>query len=59
MGKRHPWEITLREFVEKVRSAWSEAGRDGEPRIMALCYFALGPNARETADHDLHLLVRR
>jgi alkanesulfonate monooxygenase SsuD/methylene tetrahydromethanopterin reductase-like flavin-dependent oxidoreductase (luciferase family) len=29
-------------FVERVRKAWSEAGRDGEPRIVALAYFGLG-----------------
>lgn len=26
------------------------AGRQGEPRILALCYFALGGGAREAAD---------
>jgi alkanesulfonate monooxygenase SsuD/methylene tetrahydromethanopterin reductase-like flavin-dependent oxidoreductase (luciferase family) len=44
----------LREAVEKLRAAWSDAGREGEPRVMALCYYALGPNAREMADADLH-----
>jgi alkanesulfonate monooxygenase SsuD/methylene tetrahydromethanopterin reductase-like flavin-dependent oxidoreductase (luciferase family) len=29
-------------FAERVRKAWKEAGRDGEPRIVALNYFALG-----------------
>jgi alkanesulfonate monooxygenase SsuD/methylene tetrahydromethanopterin reductase-like flavin-dependent oxidoreductase (luciferase family) len=29
-------------MVEKVRRAWREAGRDGEPRIAALAYFGLG-----------------
>lgn len=29
-------------FVEQVRSAWKEAGRDGEAFIMALVYFSLG-----------------
>jgi alkanesulfonate monooxygenase SsuD/methylene tetrahydromethanopterin reductase-like flavin-dependent oxidoreductase (luciferase family) len=43
----------LKESVEQLRAAWSNAGREGEPRVLALCYFALGPNARETADHDL------
>ena len=37
----------------QVREAWSEAGREGEPRLIALCYFALGENATEAADHDL------
>jgi alkanesulfonate monooxygenase SsuD/methylene tetrahydromethanopterin reductase-like flavin-dependent oxidoreductase (luciferase family) len=38
---------------EKVLAGWSEAGRDGKPRFVALCYFALGENAREQADEDL------
>ena len=29
-------------MVDKVRSAWSEAGREGQPRIVALAYFGLG-----------------
>ena len=28
--------------LAKVKQAWAEAGRDGEPRGMALAYFALG-----------------
>ena len=28
--------------MEKMRAAWSAAGRDGEPRGMALAYYALG-----------------
>ena len=43
----------LREGREKALAAWREAGREGEPKIMALAYFALGENARETADRDL------
>jgi alkanesulfonate monooxygenase SsuD/methylene tetrahydromethanopterin reductase-like flavin-dependent oxidoreductase (luciferase family) len=38
----------------KMREAWSGAGRDGEPRLMALCYFALGDGAAEAADSYLH-----
>ena len=34
-------------IAEKVRKAWTESGRDGEPRLVALSYFALGPNAKE------------
>jgi alkanesulfonate monooxygenase SsuD/methylene tetrahydromethanopterin reductase-like flavin-dependent oxidoreductase (luciferase family) len=30
---------------EKAREAWRAAGRDGEPRTMALFYFALGDHA--------------
>ena len=29
-------------FVERVRTAWREAGREGSPRIVALNYFSLG-----------------
>jgi alkanesulfonate monooxygenase SsuD/methylene tetrahydromethanopterin reductase-like flavin-dependent oxidoreductase (luciferase family) len=29
-------------FVERVRSAWRDAGREGSPRIAALNYFGLG-----------------
>ena len=31
-----------RGVAERVRKAWSEAGRDGEPRLSALVYFGLG-----------------
>lgn len=40
--------------AEKARSSWSEAGRAGEPRLIALCYFALGDTARKDADSYLH-----
>lgn len=36
--------------AEQARSAWRAAGRQGDPRLIALCYFALGDRARETAD---------
>jgi alkanesulfonate monooxygenase SsuD/methylene tetrahydromethanopterin reductase-like flavin-dependent oxidoreductase (luciferase family) len=36
-------------IVQKVRKSWSDAGREGEPRIVALNYFALGPRADEGA----------
>lgn len=35
--------------AEKTKAAWSEAGRDGEPRTMALAYFSLGDRAEEEA----------
>jgi alkanesulfonate monooxygenase SsuD/methylene tetrahydromethanopterin reductase-like flavin-dependent oxidoreductase (luciferase family) len=35
--------------VERLRVAWAEAGRSGEPRKMALGYYALGDDAREQA----------
>jgi alkanesulfonate monooxygenase SsuD/methylene tetrahydromethanopterin reductase-like flavin-dependent oxidoreductase (luciferase family) len=39
--------------VTKLRDAWSAAGREGEPRAMALAYFALGPDAERLAEEDL------
>jgi alkanesulfonate monooxygenase SsuD/methylene tetrahydromethanopterin reductase-like flavin-dependent oxidoreductase (luciferase family) len=36
-------------MAAKVKVAWSEAGRDGEPRLMGLAYFALGDSAEEDA----------
>ncbi len=29
-------------FAERVRAAWKDGGRSGEPKIMALSYFSLG-----------------
>jgi alkanesulfonate monooxygenase SsuD/methylene tetrahydromethanopterin reductase-like flavin-dependent oxidoreductase (luciferase family) len=29
-------------FAQRVREAWRDAGKDGEPRIAALAYFSLG-----------------
>ena len=42
------------EMAEKVKRGWAEAGREGAPRLVALCYFALGDAAREDADGYLH-----
>jgi alkanesulfonate monooxygenase SsuD/methylene tetrahydromethanopterin reductase-like flavin-dependent oxidoreductase (luciferase family) len=36
-------------FAEKVRAAWRDSARDGDPRIVALTYFALGEKADEGA----------
>ena len=36
--------------AEQARAAWRAAGRDGEPRTMALAYFALGDGAEEAAN---------
>ena len=44
----------LRHGGAAVRRAWSEAGRAGAPRIVTGRYFSLGPNARATADADIH-----
>jgi alkanesulfonate monooxygenase SsuD/methylene tetrahydromethanopterin reductase-like flavin-dependent oxidoreductase (luciferase family) len=43
----------LAEAKQKAEAAWEEAGRDGEPRIAALAYYALGENAEEAAEKDL------
>jgi alkanesulfonate monooxygenase SsuD/methylene tetrahydromethanopterin reductase-like flavin-dependent oxidoreductase (luciferase family) len=40
-------------FADRVRAAWKEAGREGDPRIVALRYFALGPNAETGAKNGL------
>lgn len=36
-------------MAEKAKAAWSEAGREGEPRLMGLAYFALGDDAEGDA----------
>jgi len=36
-------------FAERIRSAWKEAGREGQPRIVGLTYFGLGDGALEAA----------
>jgi alkanesulfonate monooxygenase SsuD/methylene tetrahydromethanopterin reductase-like flavin-dependent oxidoreductase (luciferase family) len=41
------------EGAEKARAAWSEAGCDGAPHIMALAYFSLGDRAEEDARENL------
>jgi alkanesulfonate monooxygenase SsuD/methylene tetrahydromethanopterin reductase-like flavin-dependent oxidoreductase (luciferase family) len=43
----------FKEGAAKLRDAWSAEGRDGEPRTMALFYFALGDSAEEDARHAL------
>ena len=42
-----------REGAEKARAAWREAGREGEPHIMALAYFSLGDRAEENMRENL------
>ena len=37
------------EMAGKARAAWSEAGREGQPRLMGLAYFSLGEGAEEDA----------
>jgi alkanesulfonate monooxygenase SsuD/methylene tetrahydromethanopterin reductase-like flavin-dependent oxidoreductase (luciferase family) len=42
-------------FAERVRAAWRQAGRTGEPRIVGLTYFGLGGDAAErTAEYLVH-----
>ena len=36
-----------RPFIPRVHEAWKQAGREGNPRMVALAYFGLGPNADE------------
>jgi alkanesulfonate monooxygenase SsuD/methylene tetrahydromethanopterin reductase-like flavin-dependent oxidoreductase (luciferase family) len=37
----------------RLREAWQAAGRDGQPRTMALFYFVLGDHAEQTARESL------
>jgi alkanesulfonate monooxygenase SsuD/methylene tetrahydromethanopterin reductase-like flavin-dependent oxidoreductase (luciferase family) len=37
------------EAAEKVKAKWSDAGREGEPRLAGLAYFALGDDAEANA----------
>lgn len=39
--------------ADAVRRAWSDAGKAGQPRLVALGYYALGPDARQAADRYL------
>jgi alkanesulfonate monooxygenase SsuD/methylene tetrahydromethanopterin reductase-like flavin-dependent oxidoreductase (luciferase family) len=41
------------EAADKVRAAWSEAGRQGEPRLAGLAYFSLGGEAEKDAEEYL------
>lgn len=43
----------FRAGAQAVRAAWQAAGRSGRPRLMALAYFALGDDARGTAERYL------
>jgi alkanesulfonate monooxygenase SsuD/methylene tetrahydromethanopterin reductase-like flavin-dependent oxidoreductase (luciferase family) len=51
MGGGPPDRFT--ELVPKLEAAWHEAGRDGEPRKLALGYFSLGPDAERNAHEKL------
>jgi alkanesulfonate monooxygenase SsuD/methylene tetrahydromethanopterin reductase-like flavin-dependent oxidoreductase (luciferase family) len=41
------------EPAAKARAAWADAGREGEPRVMGLTYYALGENAEEQARREM------
>ena len=41
------------EMAQRVREAWSDAGREGEPRLAGLAYFALGESAAQDATRYL------
>ncbi len=36
--------------ADAARKAWADAGREGRPRLLALAYFALGPDAADAAN---------
>jgi alkanesulfonate monooxygenase SsuD/methylene tetrahydromethanopterin reductase-like flavin-dependent oxidoreductase (luciferase family) len=36
-------------FVERVRAAWQDAGKEGKPRIVALAYFSLGDDVEDAS----------
>jgi alkanesulfonate monooxygenase SsuD/methylene tetrahydromethanopterin reductase-like flavin-dependent oxidoreductase (luciferase family) len=38
------------QFADRIRKAWKEAAREGEPRIVGLTYFALGEGSAEKAE---------
>ncbi len=40
------------QMADKVRAAWREEGREGEPRLMTLAYFSLGPDAEANAKEN-------
>ena len=42
------------EFAQRVKAAWSDAGRDGSPRIVALVYFGLGDTEEQSRRNMLH-----
>ena len=40
-------------MAEQARKAWADAGNEGEPRLAALAYFALGDDAKQHAQRYL------
>jgi alkanesulfonate monooxygenase SsuD/methylene tetrahydromethanopterin reductase-like flavin-dependent oxidoreductase (luciferase family) len=46
---------SVADYFEQARSAWKDAGRSGEPRLVAIAYFALGDADRGRANvHDYY-----
>jgi alkanesulfonate monooxygenase SsuD/methylene tetrahydromethanopterin reductase-like flavin-dependent oxidoreductase (luciferase family) len=43
----------FKETSEKVKAAWSAAGREGDPRLIALCYYGLGEHGEDAAKEEL------
>ncbi|MBZ2199669.1 LLM class flavin-dependent oxidoreductase [Occultella gossypii] len=43
----------IAEALPALTTAWQDAGREGKPRLVALSYYALGPNAQQQARDDL------
>ena len=41
----------VRDHADRVKAAWDDAARDGEPRIVALVYFALGDTETQSRDY--------
>jgi alkanesulfonate monooxygenase SsuD/methylene tetrahydromethanopterin reductase-like flavin-dependent oxidoreductase (luciferase family) len=51
MGGGSPDDLSA--SIRQLRAAWREQGRSGEPRALALAYFALGEGAEQTANRYL------
>ncbi|HSJ46529.1 MAG TPA: LLM class flavin-dependent oxidoreductase [Euzebyales bacterium] len=43
----------VKAFADRVRGAWGDAGRDGQPRIVALAYFGLGDTVEQSRSYLL------
>jgi alkanesulfonate monooxygenase SsuD/methylene tetrahydromethanopterin reductase-like flavin-dependent oxidoreductase (luciferase family) len=46
-------------FAERVRAAWRDVGKDGEPRIAALAYFSLGDDVESASYQYLRRYYRQ
>jgi alkanesulfonate monooxygenase SsuD/methylene tetrahydromethanopterin reductase-like flavin-dependent oxidoreductase (luciferase family) len=44
----------LKEAKEQLTQIWNSEGREGAPKVMALCYWGLGDGAEERASKVLH-----